>query len=43
MEEKVEKEKNIIGMVAYYLKVNIKMEKDGMEKVMMEKIIQYMN
>ena len=39
MEEKVEKVKNIIGMVAYYLKVNIKMEKDGMEKVMMEKII----
>ena len=28
----MEKAKNIINMVIYYLKGNIKMEKDGMEK-----------
>ena len=32
MEKEREKEKNLIVMVKYYLKVNISKEKDGMEK-----------
>jgi len=32
MGKKMEKEKNIIVMVKYYLKENIYMEKNGMEK-----------
>ena len=32
MEEEMEKEKNIIIMVKYYLKENICMEKNGMGK-----------
>ena len=32
MENGMEKEGNIIELVNYYLKVNIKMIKDGMEK-----------
>ena len=32
MEKEMEKEKNIILLVNYYLKGNILMEKDGMEK-----------
>ena len=32
MEKEMEKEKNIIMMVYYYLKVNIQMVKNGMEK-----------
>ena len=32
MEKEMEKEKNIILMVNYILKENIKMEKGGMEK-----------
>ena len=32
MEKEMEKEKNIIMIVNYYLKDNIHMEKDGMEK-----------
>ena len=31
MEKEMEKEKNIMKMENYYLKVNIFMEKDGME------------
>ena len=32
MEKEMEKEKNMIIMVNYYLKENIKMEENGMEK-----------
>ena len=32
MEKEMEKEKNMMIMAIYYLKVNILMEKDGMEK-----------
>ena len=40
MEEEMEKEKNImIRMMNYYLKVNIYMEKDGMDKNINVKIM----
>ena len=39
MEKGMEKEKNIILMVNYYLKVNIKMMLNGMEKDMIYHII----
>ena len=32
MEKEMEKEKNMIAMVIYYLKVNIKVGKNGTEK-----------
>ena len=35
--------KNILKMEIYYLKVNTKMEKNGMEKDMIIKVILYMN
>ena len=34
----MEKEKNIIQMVNYYLKENIKIEKNGMEKGIAKKV-----
>ena len=39
MEKEMEKEKNIIIMVNYYLKVNIYIIKNGMEKDMMIMVI----
>ena len=39
MEKEMEKEKNIIGLVDYYLKVNILMGKNGMEKYMIKMVI----
>ena len=35
MEKEMEKEKNIMKMVNQYMKVNIKMEKNGMDMDMM--------
>ena len=43
MEKEMEKEKNIVHIIIYYLKENLKMEINGMVKVMMRKIISYMN
>ena len=40
MEEEMEKEKNIIIRANYFLMVNIKMEKDGMEKDIIKMVIQ---
>ena len=39
MEEEMGKEKNIMKMENYYLKENIYMEKDGMEKDITKKVI----
>ena len=39
MEKEMEKEKNIIGLVIQYLKENICIIKNGMEKDMMEMLI----
>ena len=39
----MEKEKNIMKEEIYHLKVNIKMEKNGMEKDMTIKILLFMN
>ena len=36
MEKEMEKEKNFMRMEIYYLKVNIKMGKDGKEKDMIQ-------
>ena len=38
MEKKMEKEKNIIVMVNYFFKVNIKRGKNGMEKDIIKKV-----
>ena len=43
MDKGMEKEKNMIIMVNYYLMVNIKKEKGGMGKDIMEKTMSYMN
>ena len=43
MEKEMEKEKNIIKMVNYYLKVNIYMIENGQVKDMMIVIILFMN
>ena len=39
----MEKGKHMIGKVTYYLKKNIIMEKDGMEKDMMQMVMSFMN
>ena len=43
MEKEMEKEKNIIIQVMLYLKENFLMGKNGMEKIMIIKIILFIN
>ena len=43
MEKEIEKEKNIIIQVMLYLKENFLMGKNGMEKIMIIKIILFIN